>query len=132
MLGAKYGVLASNKTLRSVIEQYATHPYAGERANQRPDLLLVSDVRQRHVLIEFKRPSVAISRVHEAQAVTYRDELRHTFPDIQIILIGGRRDPCVDADFGDARATILSYAKVVSRARIELEWLSGALTSDRS
>jgi hypothetical protein len=129
VFGAEYGVLASNKTLRGVIERLTATPYRGERPAERPDLLLASDVHQRHVLIEFKRPSVAITRAHEMQAVAYRDELRTVLDNIDIVLIGGQRDPALDPGYGDRRTTILSYAQVVSKARRELDWLMQALTS---
>jgi hypothetical protein len=75
VLGSEFALLSSNKTLRRVVEEYTDAKYSGERALERPDLLLIGGVTGRHVLIESKRPSLDITREHEAQAATYRDEL---------------------------------------------------------
>jgi hypothetical protein len=80
VLGAEYTLLVSNKTLRRAVEQLTGVRYTGERASERPDLLLLGGVTGRHLLIEFKRPDLDITREHEAQASTYRDELITKFP----------------------------------------------------
>ena len=50
--------------------------------NKRPDLLLLSRFTERHVLIEFKRPSHTIGRLDVSQAEQYRDDLTKQFsPD---------------------------------------------------
>jgi hypothetical protein len=130
VLGAEYGLLASNRTLRGIIAQYTGEQFTGERATRRPDLLLASDVTQRHLLIEFKRPAVWITREHEFQAVQYRDDLRRRFDAIEILVIGAGRAAGTDADFGDRRVKVTSYAAVVSRARQELAWLVDQLAQE--
>jgi hypothetical protein len=130
VLGAEHGLLASNRTLRAIIEQYTGEHFNGERATRRPDLLLASDVTERHLLIEFKRPSVWITREHESQAIQYRDDLRRRFDNIEIVLVGAGRAQGNDAGFGDPRLRVTSYAAVVSRARKELAWLVGQLDQD--
>lgn len=130
VLGAEHGLLASNRTLRAIIAQYTGEQFTGERATRRPDLLLSSDVSNRHLLIEFKRPSVWITREHEFQAIQYRDDLRRRFDAIEIMVVGAGRAPDTDADFGDRRVRVTSYAAVVSRARHELAWLVGQLDQD--
>jgi hypothetical protein len=131
VLGSEYALLSSNKTLSSVIGQYSAEKFKGARATRRPDLLLLSGVTGRHVLIEFKRPSMDITREHEAQAIQYRDDLRTRFESIEILVIGRGRATGADPGFSDKRLTVTSYAAVVSRARNELSWLLEQLTSEQ-
>jgi hypothetical protein len=116
-------MLSSNRTLRSIIARFGEEMFAGPRAVHRPDLLLVGGVSERHVLIEFKRPTLDITREHQSQATSYRDDLRHYFENIEIIVIGKRRDPASDPAYVPPSLRVLSYAAVVSRARAELTWL---------
>jgi hypothetical protein len=130
MLGAKYSGLASNKTLKRVIEEYTNQRYVGEHAAKRPDLLMMQDAGDRYLLIEFKRPSHPLTRLDEAQAKNYRDELALRLPGkaIDILLLGGRRAPMETVnDKADLR--FLSYADIVSDARFQLEWLVKALSN---
>lgn len=73
VLGLEYAMLSSNQTLRRVVEALLGTRCKGKRASERPDLLLLDSMSGRRVLIEFKRPSLAITREYEAQAATYRD-----------------------------------------------------------
>ena len=128
VLGADYALLASNRTLRAVIGQYTGERFTGKRAAKRPDLLLLGGISNRHVLIEFKRPSLDITREHEAQATQYRDDLRTRFDGIEVIVIGRARASDVDVLFQPTGFSVMSYAAVVSRARSELSWLLNQLT----
>lgn len=132
VLGAEYSLLSSNRTLRAVLAQYAGEQFTGERAARRPDLLLAGDVTGRHLLVEFKRPSVEISREHESQAVGYRDDLRRRFDAIDVLLIGAGRVAGADAGFGDPRLRVTSYAAIISHARGELAWLLARLDPEAS
>lgn len=131
VLGSQYALMASNKTLRRVIEEYTNSKYTGERAADRPDLLLLDSVVGKRVLIEFKRPSLDITREHEAQAATYRDELVTKLPGGMEVFIIGRGIPkASDRTYGTHLLTVVSYAEVVSKARNELSWLLTQLTSE--
>lgn len=130
VLGAEYSLLASNKTLKNTVEQFTASKYSGTRAAERPDLLLLSGVTERYVLIEFKRPSLVITRAHEAQATTYRDELIRKFAGIEVIVIGHARDQASDPTFGPGALRVTSYAAVVARARAELTWLLNQLSTE--
>ncbi|QRK12323.1 ATP-binding protein [Archangium violaceum] len=132
LLGSEYAILASNRTLASIVEQWAGREFAGDRASRRPDLLLCEDVRMRHVVIEFKRPSHAINRDDENQAVKYCDDLRHTFDNLEILVVGGRRDASVDPRRNTEGLRVLSYSALVSAARTQLQWLVGQLASARN
>lgn len=129
VLGAEYALMASNTTLRRMIEGFTEKAYSGKRAKERPDLLLLSSVRGSYQLIEFKRPSLEITRQHEGQAIAYRDELIRTFPEgIDVTVIGGRVAKGLDRTYGDQRFMATSYTSIVNRARNELRWLLDQLT----
>jgi hypothetical protein len=130
VLGAEFSLLASNKTLKRVIEDYTGAKYTGIRAAERPDLLLISGVTGRHALIEFKRPSLDITREHEAQAAAYRDDLVTSFPGLDVVLIGRAWAQRSDRSFVPHGLTVTSYNAIVSRARAELSWLLEQVTAD--
>ena len=132
VLGPEYSLLASNRTLRRIVEEYTTSKYKGKRATERPDLLLLSSVTGSHVLIEFKRPALNVTREHEAQAITYRDELVTKFTGgVDIVLIGRGWAPQSDRTFVANGLTVTSYVAVVSKARIQLDWLLGELATEQ-
>lgn len=131
VLGAQYAVLASNRTLKRVVEEVTGMGYAGERGRERPDLLLLGSVTGTHVLIEFKRPSLDLNRHHEAQAAIYRDELITKLTGgIDILLIGRAWERGSDRTYVPSGLTVTSYTQLVSRARAELEWLLQQLTTE--
>lgn len=124
LLGPDYATIASNKTLRRLVEDWAGAKFTGDRATKRPDLFLAQDIRQRHLLIEFKRPSHAISRLDEAQAIEYRDDLsKFTRRDIQVLLIGKGRDQSIDTRYSTDQLQVLSYVDIIANARTQLAWL---------
>lgn len=125
VLGADYVLLASNQTLRRVVDQWADKKFSGPRANKRPDLLLAQGLRHRYVLIEFKRPSHALNRDDEAQVAGYRDDLvPHVQGDrIDVVLLGGKRSTSVSSQYDTAGLTVLTYNDVISEARAQLDWL---------
>jgi hypothetical protein len=124
VLGTKYAMMASNRTLRTVIAQYAESKYAGRRADDRPDLLLAQDASERYLLIEFKRPSHTLTREDEAQAMRYRDEIAAYFPAkaIDLLLLGGRREK-MDTRYDTSDRVYQTYSGLIAQARYELEWL---------
>jgi flagellar biosynthesis chaperone FliJ len=96
ILGAQYSLYSSNKTLKRQIEESFGHKFAGDRANNRPDLLLNENLNGDCLLIEFKRPAHALNRDDYRQATDYRhDLLKYTTKPIQVLLIGGKKS----ADF---------------------------------
>ena len=123
-LGTKYAMMASNRTLRTIIIQYTEKKYAGRRADERPDLLLAQDAGERYLLIEFKRPSHELSREDEAQAMRYRDEIAAYFPAkaIDLLLMGGRREK-MDTRYDTSDRVYQTYSGMIAQARYELEWL---------
>lgn len=131
VLGAQYTMMTSNRTLGRMVEELMSARYRGEREAERPDLLLMGSVSGKHLLVEFKRPSLSITRQHEAQATTYRDELvTRLSGGIDVLLIGRQRARASDRTWVPEGLTVTSYADLVSRARTELTWLLAQLTAE--
>ena len=124
VLGTKYAAMASNRTLRTIVERYLDQKYAGKRPDARPDLLLAQDSGDRYLLIELKRPFHELTREDEAQAMRYRDEIVLHLPGkaIDVLLLGGRRER-MDTRYDTPDRVYQTYAAVISQARYELEWL---------
>ena len=86
--------MASNEQLQSIIRDYTQQHYEGPDAKDRPDLFLAGNTLKQHLLVEFKRPSVAVGRDAEAQANEYADTLTDRLGmSLQILIIGGEVDP---------------------------------------
>jgi hypothetical protein len=66
VFGPEYSLMASNRQLRTIIEDYA-----GSDATDRPDLFLAGNVLKQHLLIEFKKPTLNVGRDAESQAKKY-------------------------------------------------------------
>jgi len=62
IFGAQFSLYSSNKTLQRQIEEGFGQKFDGERANNRPDLLLNENPNGECLLIEFKRPAHFINR----------------------------------------------------------------------
>lgn len=129
VLGSEYSLMSSNETLQKTIERYTAEKFTGERAKKRPDLLLAQDAPNSMLLIEFKKPTITLTRDHQSQAKKYRDDLLRHFPnaEISILLIGGKisRDITSPLD-GDTRFS--SYVETITHSRLQLDWLLRDLT----
>src|SRR5689334_10519100 len=91
---------ASNRQLQSIIEGYASTSYRAADASDRPDLLLAASVDNRHVLFEFKRPSIAVGRDAEAQANKYADTLTGKLGiELEIVIGGGEVDAKLQSEY---------------------------------
>lgn len=125
VLAAPFHLMSSNVTLSRIISEFCDKKYSGEGATQRPDLLLNTDPNDRYLLIEFKRPSHAITRHDEAQAQEYADRLSAELPGkpFDVLVIGGKRVTATNAVNDPPNLKVASYADIISRARHEVEWL---------
>lgn len=130
VLGAKYSMMASNTSLRNIINRYTDWKYSGTKATKRPDLLLAQDASPRYLLIEFKRPSHTLTRADGAQAAEYRDELSTYLPSrlIDVVVLGGQREK-MDPRYDTPNLEYQTYSGMISQARYELEWLIHNLTA---
>lgn len=124
LLGNDYGLLASNRTLKNIIETGLGKVYSGKRAGERPDLLLTSNVQQLHVLIEFKSPSLTIKFDHYQQATKYRHELATFLPsNIEILLVGGKLDASALPVNREPSVKASTYLAIIANARQQINWL---------
>jgi len=126
VFGLKRTLIASNSTLKRVVEGYLDKEYRGSRTDERPDLFLGESVDGNYLLIEFKRPSKVIGRKEVAQAEAYRDDLQKHLDSsakIDVIVIGKNRDPSIRPDNLATGVTIESYSSSISRSRTEISWL---------
>jgi hypothetical protein len=130
LLGTHFTLLRSNQTLKTTIEEFTGKNFRGKKADLRPDLLLASKINGGHLLIEFKRPSLSITRLNQAQAQEYRDELRPLFPDIEILIMGKGRDEGVLQVDDPQQMRVFSYLELVASARDRLAWLIDDLKRD--
>jgi hypothetical protein len=82
-----------NQQLQGIIEDYTKKAYTAADAADRPDLLLAANVESRHLLIELKRPSIAVGRDAENQTNKYADTLTGKLGiGLEILIIGGEVD----------------------------------------
>jgi hypothetical protein len=125
LLGPGYRIIASNRTLDKIVADWAGNKFQGKRANKRPDVLLLPADRDTSLLIEFKRPSHAISRDDENQAIKYRDDLQPFLPDkkIAVLMVGGTRDPKVSSLYGTSDLKVTTFRALVAQARDDLGWM---------
>lgn len=130
VFGSQYSVMASNRTLAKIVEDYTGKKFAGKRASKRPDLFLAQDARGHYLLIEFKRPSDPVGRDAEGQAKKYRDDLDREFSPIDIIIIGKEAAESMSANYSEASLKFLSYDAVIADARNALQWLLKELTGN--
>lgn len=132
IFGQTYSVMLSNKTLRGFVTDYLDKKYAGNRGSKRPDLFLASDVTGRHLLVEFKKPTITVGRDAEAQALKYADDFSsyiHNTP-IDIILLGGRVDSQMSPHHNRSTIKFYSYVHLISEARTQLNWMLDELKKD--
>ena len=126
LFGTQYSLMASNASLRTVVNNFCDKKYSGNRASKRPDLLLTQGFDGRYLLIEFKRPSKMIGRDEVAQAEDYRDELTSQLDSsaaFEIMVIGKGRDPKLSPDRLAANISVQSYQSLIAAARNEIAWL---------
>ncbi len=130
VFGYEYSHFISNQSLKKACQQLSDKIYSGENANKRPDLFLGMAFNKERLLIEFKRPSHILSRIDEAQAQRYRDELLTMFPNDRIIvkLIGGKTSDKIKQQNNANDLTYHSFTEIISNARANYEWLIKELT----
>lgn len=125
LFGPEYSLFSSNETLKRQIEEYLGKKFSGDRASNRPDLLLNEDLNSRLLLIEFKRPNHPLSITDYQQATTYRHDFsRHTDQEIQVILLGGKLGSDLPKPhLREPNVKIMQFQQVISSARRQLDWL---------
>lgn len=125
VFGLDYSFFSSNMTLKRQIENYLDKMYSGKHANKRPDLLLSANYENKYLLIEFKRPSHSLTYSDYQQATGYRNHLNpYTDKEINILVIGGHRGNDLPPQKNwEPNTKILIFSEIISRARVQLNWL---------
>lgn len=126
ILGQKFSLMSSNKTLAAIIETYCKKKFSGKNASKRPDLLLTQGFSGNYLIIELKRPSHTIAREDIAQAEEYRDELIPHLPsgaDVIIMLIGKSRVETIAARNLNPNIEVHSYSSLIGSARHTFDWI---------
>ncbi len=125
VFGPEYSLMASNRQLRTIIEDYT-----GPDATDRPDLFLAGNVIKQHLLIEFKKPTLTVGRDAESQAKKYADTLTGKLGmHLEILIIGGEVDAKLVDEYTGKKTKFASYRAVIASARTQLEWLIAELSS---
>lgn len=128
IFGPEYSLMASNRQLRTIIEDYV-----GIDAHDRPDLFLAGNVFKKHLLIEFKKPTLTVGRDAENQAKKYADTLTGKLGmPLDILIVGGEVDAKLVAEYTGKQTTFVSYRAVIAQAKTQLEWLINQLVSSAS
>lgn len=130
LLGPEYGVFASNRTLKTIVDKYLDKTYAGKNARDRPDLLLSANISQVHLLIEFKAPALTLTFANYQQATRYRHELAsHISSPIEVMILGGKKDASTIPSSGEPNVKATTYLALIANARRQFEWLVKELAS---
>ncbi len=125
VFGPEYSLMASNRQLRTIIEDYI-----GPDATDRPDLFLAGNVLKQHLLIEFKKPTLTVGRDAESQAKKYADTLTGKLGmPLEILIIGGEVDAKLVDEYTGKKTKFASYRAVIASAKTQLEWLVAELTT---
>ena len=123
VFGPEYSLMASNRQLRTIIEDYI-----GPDATDRPDLFLAGNVLKQHLLIEFKKPTLTVGRDAESQAKKYADTLTGKLGmPLEILIIGGEVDAKLVDEYTGKKTKFASYRAVIATAKTQLDWLIAQL-----
>ncbi|QKW56398.1 hypothetical protein [Stenotrophomonas sp. NA06056] len=122
IFGPEFTLFSSNTTLKRIIEEFLDKKYAGRSTSDRPDLMLQQNFFGEYLLIEFKRPSHALTIGDYQQATGYRHHLVPFTPKrIRVFVIGGDRGEFPTAHL-EPDVVGTSFLDVISMARTQLEW----------
>lgn len=124
ILGSAYSLFSSNQTLKRQVEDYLKKKYKGKNASKRPDLLLNIDLNDEYLLIEFKRPSHALTHKDYQQATEYRNAFAaFVSKPIRVQLIGGRFADDLPTTYREPGVEVILFSEVISTARRQVQWL---------
>lgn len=124
VFGPEYSLFSSNTTLRRQVAEFLGKHYVGEKADQRPDLLLNENLNGEYLLIEFKKPGHALNHDNYLQAITYRHELgKYISAPIKVLLVGGRRSPDYPMDNREPNVLAMVFDQLIATARRQIQWL---------
>jgi hypothetical protein len=123
IFGPEYSLKSSNVTLKRIADEYLSTKFFGIRASKRPDLLLANDLLGRHSLIEFKRPNHTLTHDDYLQAIAYRHDLLANLREMEVIVIGGKRDEGVRTTYTEDEVKLMTFLELISYARSQYDWI---------
>lgn len=124
VFGPQYSLMASNISLKRIVEDYIGERYDGKDGKNRPDLLLTASVDGAQLLVEFKRPSITVNWDVEAQAKKYADTLGSKLNIVPtIFIVGGSVDEKMRQEYKNSNIRFYSYRGLIAQAESELKWL---------
>jgi len=123
IFGPEYSLKSSNITLKRIADDYLGTKFTGKRASKRPDLLLANDPLGKHTLIEFKRPSHKLTHDDYSQAIAYRHDLLTKLRQLEVIVIGGKRDEGVTTAYTEPDVKLMTFDELISYARSQYDWM---------
>ena len=123
IFGPEYSLKSSNVTLKRIADEYLSTKFSGIRASKRPDLLLANDLLGRHSLIEFKRPNHTLTHDDYLQAIAYRHDLLANLREMEVIVIGGKRDEGLRTVYTEEDVKFMTFDELISYARSQYDWV---------
>jgi hypothetical protein len=130
VFGSEYALLSSNQALQTIIPKALAARKSWRDGSKRPDLLLLHRYKDRHLLVEFKRPSETLNWQDKAQAEDYRGLLLPYASPIDIVVLGGKRIKEMPQVPEGGTIKMLTYVELIGQAESELTWLLRELAAE--
>jgi hypothetical protein len=130
LLGSQYPLVATNQELAEVVRLYISHKFANGNAQYAPNLLLLQDFNKGFLLLDLKPADHTVELKDRKKAKEYQSDLKVYLPgrDIEVMIIGGALSPNLMVQKANADIKFRSYKGMLNDARVQLNWLAGALT----
>jgi hypothetical protein len=128
-LGAQYSLVTTNQSLHEVVQLYVGHKFTNGHAKDAPTLLLLQDFNRGMILLDFKAPDHPIDLLDRRLALAYQQDLKTYLPgrDIDVMVLGGALSQGMADQRKSSTIHYRSYKGLLTDARVQLNWLLGAL-----
>lgn len=128
-LGTQYSLITTNQSLHEVVALYVGHKFTNGHAQDAPTLLLLQDFNRGMILLDFKSPDHPIDLYDRRLALAYQQDLKTYLPgrDIDVMVLGGALSQGLAEQRRQASIHYRSYKGLLTDARVQLNWLLGAL-----
>jgi hypothetical protein len=128
-LGNQYSLITTNQSLHEVTQLYIGHKFTNGHAIDAPTLLLLQDFNRGMILLDLKAPDHSIDIMDRRQALVYQEDLKTYLPgrDIDVMVLGGALSQGMAEQRKQSTLHFRSYKGLLTDARVQLNWLLGAL-----
>jgi len=128
-LGTQYSLITTNQSLHEVVQLYVGHKFTNGHAKDAPTLLLLQDFNRGMILLDFKAPDHTIDLYDRRLAMEYQQDLKTYLPgrDIDLMVLGGALSQALTEQRKSSSIHYRSYKGLLTDARVQLNWLLGAL-----